>query len=116
MLTKMADAPEVSKEHDIRVTIDPVYPSEGAPIRFINFGKFTHVGSEVFLDWGVLDDQQLVRAKGSPEATIKAYVQGRFGMSAQGFLLMLGNANEIARQMVLSGVIRKETLASIIKE
>ena len=74
------------------ITIELVY--ETAPISkaHVNFSRFTRVGTDVFLDLGHLDDQQLIE---KDVGTVRAFVTHRFGMSLQGFAQLKNNVDEI---------------------
>jgi hypothetical protein len=79
------------------VTIEGVR-APGAAIVHASYFQLTHVGGEIILDVGAIDDQQLVGVLKNPIETdevVKAHVSHRFGMSPKSLRQLQSRVNEL---------------------
>lgn len=85
---------------------------EDRRIYYANVTRFSHIGSEVLLDIGVLDEQKIIEAAGQPEKepiNVDVYIQYRIAFGLPGFLKLKANVDEIMQKMMASGVIGPST-------
>jgi hypothetical protein len=74
----------------------------GALIHHASFFELTMVQSDIILDIGVVDDQQLTKALTNPidsDEVIKAHVSHRFGMSVESLLELQRRVNDAVSKL-----------------
>lgn len=101
---------ETTPRKPVNISINVVYPQAPVPVENISFVKFSHLGSQVMMDVGVLDDQRLIQiiTEGSrvgENPSVDAYVLHRFSMSIEALRLVKANLEEIVAKMEQSGRI-----------
>jgi hypothetical protein len=115
----MANEPKmpVAKAQSASIRIKPQYLNDHKII-FANISRFTHLGSEVILDVGTIDDQAFVKVlqkdQGNDQTSsdipeIDAFITHRFAFSIQGFLKLKENVDEILAKLIAGGVLEPET-------
>jgi hypothetical protein len=115
----MANEPKmpVAKKQPARIRIMPQYLNDHKII-FTNISRFTHLGSEIILDLGTMDDQEFVKVLQKDEGDdqtsqdlpeIGAFITHRFAFSIQGFLKLKENVDEILSKLIAGGVLESET-------
>lgn len=103
----MADKPA---RKPIHVQMNLRYPVDPLEILHVNVVRFSHVGADVFMDVGVIDDQELLRLRGESDnppdhVQVAAYIQRRYGMSVESLKNVRRNVEEIWAKMKASGAI-----------
>ena len=98
----MSDEATVRTPVSVRLNI--VYPPMPFPVENTGFVKFSHIGGQVMMDLGVIDDQSLIlvinekRGKVDPPV-VDAHVLHRFAMSVETFQMLRRNLDEIVAKM-----------------
>jgi hypothetical protein len=102
-----------SPESQEPIRLEVVYDEAPRHVLHINFAKFSHVGGDVFLDVGVVDDQALLQLRDALRAgrsditrAIPAYVTHRFGMTIDGLELLKRNTDDIWQKLKNAGLVR----------
>lgn len=80
---------------------------------FANVTRFTHVGTDVILDIGVLDDQKFIQAmqeqgEGTDDSDtppIDAFITHRIGFGLQTLLKLKENLDDIVSKMIEAGIV-----------
>ena len=107
----MAD--ETTARKPVNIGINLVYPEPPVRVENVSFGKFSHLGSQVMMDLGVLDDQHLIElitsgSRAGETPSVNAYVVHRFSMSIETFRLLKANLDEIVTKMRKTGVFKDD--------
>ncbi len=92
------------------VRLDVLYPEQPLEILHVNFVKFAHLGGNVFMDFGMIDDQGLIAARaeakeGQPVSAI-AYVIRRTGMTVETFALLKKQVEQMAEKLQTAGLLK----------
>jgi hypothetical protein len=105
---------ETAKTSPESIKLQVIYDEAPRNIIHVNFGKLSHVGGDVFLDLGVVDDQFLLAIRSALLAgqtdvprEVPAYVTHRFGMSTDGLELLRRNIEDIWQKLKKAGLIRE---------
>ncbi len=110
----MANEPKAApvQRKGVNVRLAAKYLNENRII-FANVTRFTHVGTDVILDIGTLDDQkfiQIIQQQG-PQASeaegpvIDAFITHRVGLGLQTLLKMKENLDDILSKLLEAGVL-----------
>ena len=87
----------MASESDRRISIEGVR-APGAPIVHASFFHLTQVESDIILDIGAVDDQELVSQLRNPidtDVVVKAHISHRFGMSPKSLRQLQSRVNEL---------------------
>lgn len=96
------------------VSLKPVYPADRPlAVECVTFARFSHLGGQVMLDLGLVDDQALIAMRdqfknetpSDGEHLVRAFVTRRFGLSIETMMMLKGNLDEILAKMRASGLI-----------
>ena len=103
------------------VKIELVYLTSPAEKAHMNYSRFSHVGPDVFLSLGSLDDQQIVEAgqrrlevdamgleQPEPEEgqALRAFISHRFVMSFDGLASLRANIEDIWQKLEAKGLVQ----------
>lgn len=89
-----------------RILLDVRYPVEPLEIAHVNFVKFSRLGSDVFMDVGIIDDQRVLAMRGQLGGSVPAFVTHRFGLSVEALKMIKRNVDDIWEKLVAVGFVR----------